>query len=154
VSGSDIYNEKLPFPYIEFINQPRKINKSHDKIYEKQMYKYNKKVNDEKLLPLFVTFDEILPTKVASIGFCKRGVTFIPIDCEMNDNINAAFYQYTTGIPIIAKLKDINFPIQYLGLLDISPERVIQPENNLIFEEIAWIDKIWTGQEQHKYVHK
>jgi len=160
-SGQEVLNEKLPLNHIDLnIKKPISANISQNK-YQKEMSEYQKYINDEKLLPLFVLLDEILPTKVASIGFCKRANTYIPIHCG-TDNMEADYYSYKVdertnlpkSNPIIAKLDDKNFPIQYLGLIDISPENVVQPETQLIFDEIEWMDDIWDERQSSKYVHK
>lgn len=143
ISGSKLNEEKLPLNHINLNDLS---------------------VIDDKL-PLFVIFDEILSTKVAVIGFCQRGNSFFPIDCLLNGNTDESLYKYAVSTaqyklgkpsnnPIIATFGDDYFSIDLLGLIDLSPENVIQPEKQEIFNQIDWMDEIWDEETEDAYINQ
>ena len=140
-TGIDIFNETLPINHINLM-MPN--------------------LRDEYELPKFSLFSDILPTRVASIGFVKRAVDFIPIDCDrLSNDLPKYLYDYQITYdskkrlknPKLAILNDPNFPIQYLGLIDISPENCIDRETSTIFETIQWMDDIWDEDQSERFRH-
>lgn len=140
MKGSDYFDglKKLPLPYVSLLNRD-------SKGYSNEFTSYDKKY------PLFVPFNNILKTKVASIGFIERGAgKFISIYCsddKLKELTKPSLLKYSTALqgirpPRVVDQSDENFPIEILAFIDISPENLVLPEEKKIFQDIQWIDDL------------
>jgi len=140
MTGSDIYDglKELPLPYVSLLNPS---SKNTDEL-----------TSFDKNYPLFVPLNNILKTKVASIGFIERGVgEFISIYCseeKVKELTKPSLLKYSIGAlkgvkaPRVVDQSDENFPIEMLAFIDISPENLVLPEEKKIFKDIQWIDDL------------
>jgi hypothetical protein len=141
LSGSELYNQSLPLPHIALRKKIEEVSEPITSL-ESEVVK----------LPLFISFENILKTKVASIGFLKRGIDdFIPILVKTEKILKPFLFTYKISEnlsnqnknPYVVKLIDEHlFPIEMLAFIDLSPENLIEEEKQKIFDEINWIDDI------------
>jgi len=148
--GKELYNEKLPLPYICLIKKETD-GKGNTTSYNTTSYNTN--------LPLYVSLKKIQKTKVVSMGFVKKGMNeFIPIKCDDNGKLvdpQLFDYNYTdkgrgTFNPTVARVTDENFPIEMLAFIDSMPANLITPEDSKIFREINLIDKLDVTLDQYR----
>ena len=143
LSGNQLYDQNLPLPHILL----RKVIGTDSEAITS--YKAD--------LPLFICFESILRTKVASIGFIKRGTDdFIPILVKTKKKLLPYLFAYEDAIgkknknPYIVHLNNASkFPIEMIGFIDLSPENLIEKEKKQIFDDIEWIDDVdWGGDKR------
>ena len=85
--------------------------------------------------PLFLSFDNILPTRVVTIGYQKQNIRnstlkyFAPIYCS--DKAQSDIQAHISKRLVILRQ---NCKITYLGLLDVNPENLIKPESDIMHE--------------------
>ena len=136
LSGNQLYDQKLPLPHI---------------LLRKVIGTVSEAITSYKAdLPLFICFESILRTKVASIGFIKRGTDdFIPILVKTEKKLLPYLFAYEDAIekknenPYIVHLNnESKFPIEMIGFIDLSPENLVEKEKKKIFDEIEWIDDV------------
>jgi len=90
----------------------------------------------------FIEFNDILPTRVATVGLHKNGNDIIPIYCSQ--------YNTNSQIEDLKKLIRENKissveghrKIDFLGLIDVSPENLVKEEDQRIQDMINRISKL------------
>jgi len=95
--------------------------------------------NWQRLDSMFLNFSDILPTRVATIGFVRKflknnKIYFAPIITKYEDMVDERI-KILIKKGYVHKRQD-NTNISYLGLMDISPENLVEKENEDIHEMI------------------